>query len=90
MEPHACGRFFESFETSAGTRVIETGTVTIWEPPTRLVFEWRASNFDADETTEVEVNFEASDTACCRCERSRMSPSSNADRIRKGRRQVFG
>ena len=29
----------------------------VWEPPTRLVFEWRATNFAPDEKTEVEVVF---------------------------------
>lgn len=57
MEPHAGGRLFESYETDAGERVIETGRVLVWEPPTRLVFEWRAANFAPAERTEVEVMF---------------------------------
>lgn len=57
IEPQPGGRLFESFETDAGTRVIETGRVLVWEPPTRLVFEWRAANFAPDEKTEVEVVF---------------------------------
>jgi uncharacterized protein YndB with AHSA1/START domain len=39
--------------------VIEAGRVTLWEPPTRLVFDWRNLNFAPDEKTEVEVRFEA-------------------------------
>lgn len=58
LEPRVGGRLFESFETEAGTRVVETGRVTAWEPPSRLVFEWRAVNFAPAEKTEVEVVFE--------------------------------
>jgi len=39
---------------------VERGRVTAWEPPTRLVFEWRGDDFAPDEKTEVEVCFEAS------------------------------
>lgn len=59
LEPGVGGRLFESFETSSGTRVVETGSVTVWEPPARLGFEWRAANFAPFEKTEVEVGFEA-------------------------------
>jgi hypothetical protein len=58
LEPKAFGRLFESFETDAGVNVVETGRVTVWEPPARLVFEWRAVNFAPDEKTVVEVVFE--------------------------------
>jgi len=57
------------FEGTLGGRLIETwpgsakefdvGRVLVWEPGARLVFEWRASNFDDGEVTEVEVRFEA-------------------------------
>lgn len=60
LEPKLGGRLFESFETAAGEKVKETGRVTCFEPPRRLVLEWRAVNFAPDETTEVEVSFEAS------------------------------
>jgi uncharacterized protein YndB with AHSA1/START domain len=60
LEPGVGGRLFESFDTSAGTKVIETGRVTAWEPPSRLVFDWRAANFASAEKTEVEVRFEPS------------------------------
>jgi uncharacterized protein YndB with AHSA1/START domain len=59
LEPGVGGRLFESFETKKGDRVIETGRVTVWEPPARLVFEWRAVNFAPSERTEVEVVFQA-------------------------------
>jgi uncharacterized protein YndB with AHSA1/START domain len=58
LEPKVGGRLFESFETSAGPKVVSTGTVTVWEPPSMLVFEWRAVNFAQDEKTVVEIRFE--------------------------------
>ena len=58
LEPGVGGRLFESFETESGNEVVETGRVLAWEPPSRLVFEWRAQNFGASEQTEVEVLFE--------------------------------
>lgn len=60
LEGRVGGRLFESWETKRGPRVIETGRVLAWEPPTRLVFEWRAVNFAPEEKTEVEVEFQPS------------------------------
>ncbi len=60
LEPRLGGRLFESFETGTGARIAETGRVTAWEPPSRLVLEWRAVNFAPSEKTEVEVLFEPS------------------------------
>lgn len=57
LEPKLGGRLFEAFETGAGEKVKETGRVTCFEPPSRLVLEWRAVNFAAGEKTEVEVLF---------------------------------
>jgi uncharacterized protein YndB with AHSA1/START domain len=37
----------------------EIGRVLAWEPPTRLVVEWRQEGFAPEERTEVEVRFEA-------------------------------
>jgi uncharacterized protein YndB with AHSA1/START domain len=54
------GRLFESFETSTGTKVYETGKITAWSPPSRFAFEWRSPNYAADEKTFVEVLFEES------------------------------
>jgi uncharacterized protein YndB with AHSA1/START domain len=54
LEPGVGGRLLESAETP---RIYEAGAVTAWEPPSRLVFEWRAVNFDPSEKTEVEVLF---------------------------------
>jgi uncharacterized protein YndB with AHSA1/START domain len=61
LEAKLGGRLFESFETANGdAKVKETGRVTCWEPPSRLILEWRAVNFAPDEKTEVEVVFEPS------------------------------
>lgn len=62
MEPRVGGRLFESFETSTGTRVLQTGEVKVWDPPARLVFDWRAVNFAPSEKTEVEVCFDPTPT----------------------------
>ena len=60
LEPKLGGKLFESFETSAGSKVVHTGTVIAFEPPRRRVLEWRAVNFAPEERTEVEVLFEPS------------------------------
>ena len=60
LEPWIGGRLLESLETEAGPREMVTGRVTVWEPPSRLVFQWRGLNFAPDEKTEVEVEFAAS------------------------------
>lgn len=59
LEPKLGGRLFESFQAPSGAaRVRETGVVTSWDPPKRVVFAWRAANFQPEEKTEVEVLFE--------------------------------
>ena len=57
LEGKVGGRLFETYERDGETVVAESGRVTVWEPPTRLAFEWRAMNFAPDEKTEVEVDF---------------------------------
>jgi uncharacterized protein YndB with AHSA1/START domain len=57
LEPRVGGRLFESIESEGQTTVVETGRVTVWEPPARLSFDWRAVNFAKDEVTHVEVTF---------------------------------
>lgn len=63
LEPRSSGRLFESFDSGGVTRVVRTGRVRTWEPPTRLTFEWRAVLCAPDEVTHVEVTFEPSATA---------------------------
>ena len=60
LEPGVGGRLFESFERGGETRVFDTGRVTAWDPPSRVVFEWRSVTFAPAERTEVEVVFEPS------------------------------
>lgn len=50
----ADGRLFEQY----GDRVHETGKVLVWEPPSKLTFEWRGGNFGPGEVTRVDVTFE--------------------------------
>lgn len=59
FEAGAGGRLMEQFETPSGPKIVVMGRIIAWEPPQRLVFEWRAANFAPDESTEVEVLFEA-------------------------------
>ena len=57
IEGREGGRVFES--AGAGMPAQEIGRVLAWQPPSRLVFEWRGGNFAPGERTEVEVRFEA-------------------------------
>ncbi|MFT3695111.1 MAG: SRPBCC domain-containing protein [Kofleriaceae bacterium] len=50
----ADGRLLEQFEGG----IFETGRVLEWEPPAKLAFEWRGSNFGPGEVTRVDVFFE--------------------------------
>ncbi len=58
FEPGVGGRLLETFDGPAGPRALEMGRITVWEPPSRLQFEWRGVNFKGDEKTDVEVRFE--------------------------------
>jgi uncharacterized protein YndB with AHSA1/START domain len=59
FEPGLGGRLFETFdEPGGGSRTIEVGRVTSWEPPARLALEWRGVNYAPHEKTFVEVSFE--------------------------------
>ena len=57
LEPGLGGRLFESIEGEGTTHVVELGRVEAWDPPRRLAFSWRASNFAPHESTRVEVEF---------------------------------
>lgn len=54
------GRLFETFEAPSGSRTIDVGKITVWEPPSLLAFEWRGVNFKPHEKTLVEVSFRPS------------------------------
>jgi uncharacterized protein YndB with AHSA1/START domain len=56
FEPHVGGRLFT---TLASGKEFEIGRISVWEPGERLVFEWRQASFTPDQSTEVEVRFEA-------------------------------
>ena len=56
FEPGPGGRLFTTF---ADGSTFEIGRVSVWEPGRRLVFSWRQANFSAEQSTEVEVRFEA-------------------------------
>lgn len=66
ITPRGDGRL--AFETGVGGRLyttlddgseFEIGRISVWEPGSRLVFAWRHANFAPDQSTEVEVCFEA-------------------------------
>jgi hypothetical protein len=48
------GRVLEEFPGGAS---VEVGTILVWQPGARLVFEWRSRRFDPSIQTEVEVTF---------------------------------
>jgi uncharacterized protein YndB with AHSA1/START domain len=57
LEPKLGGRLFEDH---GGPAVHEVGTITAWEPPTRLAFAWRSITFGPGEITHVDIQFVAS------------------------------
>lgn len=56
IEPWVGGRFTE---TQPGGAVFEIGRVLAWEPPSRLSLSWRQRGFRPDQSTRVDVYFEA-------------------------------
>jgi uncharacterized protein YndB with AHSA1/START domain len=58
FEPGTGGRFIEIYEAATGEGW-EIGRVRVWEPGRRLVYSWREAGWTPEETTEVEVRFEA-------------------------------
>ena len=58
FEPGVGGRLVEVCDDPPG-ETYEIGRVLAWEPAKRLVFEFRPTNFEAGQCTEVEVRFEA-------------------------------
>ena len=60
LEPRAGGRLFEQYDGPTpgdGPRIHEAGTITVWDPPSRLAFDWRGANFQPGELTHVEIVF---------------------------------
>jgi len=64
IEPREGGRVFESTAGEEGP-LQDMGRVLVWQPPSRLVFEWRNATFAPLERTEVEVLFEAAGGGTC-------------------------
>ena len=62
LERKLGGRLYESFDSGGKTRIFATGEVMVWQPPERLVLQWRAANFTADEVTHVDVGFAPSES----------------------------
>ncbi len=60
LEPKLGGRLFETIAApdSDAWHVVQSGTVTAWNPPHALQIEWRGINFAPHEKTTVSVNFE--------------------------------
>jgi uncharacterized protein YndB with AHSA1/START domain len=56
FEPGPGGRLTE---TQADGAVFEVGRITAWEPGAQLAFTWRQASFARDQSTQVEVHFEA-------------------------------
>ena len=56
FEPGVGGRLFTMLDDG---KEFEIGRISVWEPGKRLVFAWRQANFAAEQSTEVEVCFEA-------------------------------
>lgn len=59
LEPRLGGRIFEQHGPD-GTALHEVGTITAWDPPAHLAFDWRSVTFVDGEATRVEVWFEPS------------------------------
>ncbi len=58
FEPaEAGGRFLEIYEDEEGG-AFEIGRILEWEEGVRLVFEYRARNFEPGQLTEVEIRFQ--------------------------------
>lgn len=58
LEPRLGGRLFEEY--LEGAALHEVGTITAWDPPHHLAFEWRSVTFVPGETTHVDIRFDAS------------------------------
>jgi uncharacterized protein YndB with AHSA1/START domain len=57
FEGRVGGRFLELSEETENA----LGVITVWDPPDRLAFTWRQSNWTPGEVTEVAITFVAED-----------------------------
>lgn len=57
LEGRVGGRLLEIYDEARGD-AYEIGRVRVWDPPARLVFSWRGTNFTPEQSTEVEVRFD--------------------------------
>jgi hypothetical protein len=56
FDPGPKGRLVERLSDGGE---FEVGQISVWDPPRRLTFSWRQASFSADQTTHVDVSFEA-------------------------------
>ena len=56
FEPGEGGRLVSTFEDGSE---FEVGRITIWRPGERLALTWRQASFAPDQSTELDVRFEA-------------------------------
>jgi uncharacterized protein YndB with AHSA1/START domain len=56
FEPGVGGRLVSQFPSGES---FEVGRITAWAPGERLAFSWRQASFAPDQSTHVEVRFEA-------------------------------
>lgn len=56
FEPGPLGRLATRLPNG---KVFEIGRVIVWRPGEKLVFSWRPASFSPEQSTEVEVTFEA-------------------------------
>jgi len=59
FEPRLGGRLSEVVELATGSCSFDVGSITRWDPPHGLQFEWRGVNFAPGEVTTVDVGFVA-------------------------------
>jgi len=60
LEPRPGGRLFEAVDgddAAQPPRVVQTGELTEWAPPHRLVLRWRGVDYAPGEQTRVQVDF---------------------------------
>ena len=56
FEPGVGGRLYTTW---AEGKEYEIGRISVWEPGKRLAFTWRQASFRPEQSTEVDVRFEA-------------------------------